>query len=605
MELLVDGVVRGIGGYGNCVGVPTITGQTEFSSSYDKNILVNAFALGLFRPGEKVFLSKAQKPGAWVVYVGAKTGRDGVHGASMASESFGENDEAKRPTVQIGDPFLEKLLIEACLEVMKEDLVIAIQDMGAAGLTSSSFEMASKGGVGLVLRLDDVPLRDDTMEAEDILLSESQERMLLICDPEKFKRIEEIYHRWDLDATVVGEVISEKKVKLFWKEELLTEIDPDILVENAPAYDREHSAWEAKRRVNSTQLWSLDSEEIKSQILEILASQEGCSRSWVYEQYDQRVGAATHRDCSSPIGILSLPDSKRGLGIVLSCRPYVMEMDAQIGGGDAVVYGALELACKGFEPLAITDCLNYGNPERVPVMTEFVASVEAMSRMCEKLDAPVISGNVSFYNETQKESITSTPSVGMVGLRESLRGVPKQSLEEGLDVFLISMPLIESGGYLAKVKGQEVTFSGEWDDQKVAAFVRLILDLGQFAPVKGARVVGKFGLGYTLARMTIEGSGIKIDEKSLKELGYDRAASLFRERFYEVVVGVERSQVKRFQDLVHSAAKMNGLFDSVKAVRVGESEGDALKVADWLKVSRDELKERYEKGWYEIFKTLA
>ncbi|MGE0528935.1 MAG: phosphoribosylformylglycinamidine synthase subunit PurL, partial [Bdellovibrionales bacterium] len=276
MSSLVEGVVSGIAGYGNCVGVPTITGQTEFHSSYNTNILVNALALGLFRGDDPVVTSSARGPGNWVVYVGAKTGRDGVHGASMASESFAEDSATKRPTVQIGDPFFEKLLIESCLEVMRKDLVVAIQDMGAAGLTSSSFEMAAKGGVGLRLELDKVPLRDTSVGPEEILLSESQERMLLVCEPKKFQAIQDVFHHWGLDACVLGEVTAGPEVELWWKGERLCRIDPKLLTENAPLYDRPYTLWEPKYKVRSV------SESPVLPLEKSLSSIQGTSRSWIY-----------------------------------------------------------------------------------------------------------------------------------------------------------------------------------------------------------------------------------------------------------------------------------------------------------------------------------
>ncbi|MBX3035137.1 MAG: phosphoribosylformylglycinamidine synthase subunit PurL, partial [Bdellovibrionaceae bacterium] len=254
MKSLVDGVVAGISGYGNCVGVPTVTGQTEFDPAYDNNILVNAMAVGLFQKGDPMALSKAAGPGNWVVYVGAKTGKDGVHGASMASESFDENSDAKKPNVQIGDPFYEKLLIEACLEILKENLVVAMQDMGAAGLTSSSFEMSSKGGVGMTMNLDQVPLRDASLTPEEILLSESQERMLLVCEPKKFEAIRKIMTKWGLEATHIGQIETQRRVILRWKNETLCDIDPDLLVENAPKYERPFKAWTPHRRTEKLQI---------------------------------------------------------------------------------------------------------------------------------------------------------------------------------------------------------------------------------------------------------------------------------------------------------------------------------------------------------------
>jgi phosphoribosylformylglycinamidine synthase len=293
MPQLVDGVVRGISGYGNCVGVPTVTGQTNFDKSYDKNILVNAMAVGLFSPGQQIALSGASGPGNLVVYVGARTGKDGVHGAAMASESFDQDSESKKPNVQIGDPYYEKLLIESCLEVIQKNLVVAIQDMGAAGLTSSSFEMCSKGQVGMQLHLDRVPVRDSSIDPEEILLSESQERMLLICKPEKLHEISAVFKRWGLEAASVGEIIKERKVQLWWHGEKIADVDPDLLVENAPLYERPYSAWQSLRALQNKAELTVPLKNLKVKIQNYLSSELAASKKPIYQQYDQRVGLMT------------------------------------------------------------------------------------------------------------------------------------------------------------------------------------------------------------------------------------------------------------------------------------------------------------------------
>ena len=360
MKGLLNGVVRGIGGYGNCVGVPMLTGQTEFHSGYNHNILVNAFALGYFGKNDKVFLSHPKNEGDLVVYVGAKTGRDGIHGASMASKPS-DKDIDNRPTVQIGDPFFEKLLIESCLEAMKANLVEAIQDMGASGLTSSSFEMASKGQVGMKLHLDQVPLRDQGLTPEDILLSESQERMLVICRPENFQKLKSIFNKWDLQVGQIGHIIKERQVYLYWHGKQIAKIDPDILVKDAPEYDRPYSN---KNDDKGYAFFNASQSDKAPPMLNRLSSVQGCSRRWIFQQYDQRVGAKTVRDCSYSVGVVKLPESQKDLGIVLGGRPHVMQQNALIGGMDSVFYPAIELAIKGFDPIAVTNCLNFGNPQK-------------------------------------------------------------------------------------------------------------------------------------------------------------------------------------------------------------------------------------------------
>ena len=600
MRQLVDGVVRGIGGYGNCVGVPTITGQTEFHESYNGNILVNAMAVGLFNPGDKVFLSKARGPGNWVVYVGAKTGRDGVHGASMASESFEADSESKRPTVQIGDPFYEKLLIESCLEVMKQDLVVAIQDMGAAGLTSSSFEMASKGGVGFKLHLDLVPLRDSSMTPEEILLSESQERMLLVCEPKKFDALAKVFHHWGLDAVKIGEVTEKKTVQLYWKNELLTEIDPDLLVENAPQYQRPWQPWKAKNRVQSQGEIKTSVADAAETLQSLLKDIRGTSRQWIYRQYDSKVGAATARDCSDSVGVLRLKSSKRWLGVVLGCRPHVMRFDARIGGFDAVAYPAFELALKGFEPLAVTDCLNFGNPEREHIMSEFVAALDGMNSICTTLKAPIISGNVSFYNETMGRNITSTPATGLVGLRESGEKIPLSHFSKpDLKVYLLRLPGLVTGGYLQEIRTGKNFGSGDLDAEQVASLINLTRELTALEGVEATRAVGKFGLAYALARMALpEEVGVRIEKEALQKARgteIDNSA-LFEEHFYEALIAVEPVAMKRFED---EFSKLKSNAPKAELHCIGQTIAGRLEIASLLETTIGSLKTAYETGWQE------
>lgn len=612
MEKIVDGVVRGIGGYGNPVGVPTITGQTEFDSSYDKNVLVNAMAVGLFRPGEKVFLSKAKGVGNLVVYAGAKTGRDGVHGASMASESFGQDSEKKRPTIQIGDPFFEKLLIEACLEVMEQDLVVAIQDMGAAGLTSSSFEMASKGGVGFNLHLDRVPLRDSSLTPEDILLSESQERMLLVVEPSKLAKVEGLFRRWGLDAVAIGDVTVDKRMKLYWKGDLLTDIDPELLTEHAPMYERPFEAWTQKNRVasvNQVATSKTGDQSAKDLLLAALSSPQGTSREFIYRQYDGHVGAATAADCHESVGVVRLKDSGRGLGVVLGCRPQMMRLDANEGGADAVAYPALELAAKGFEALAVTDCLNFGNPERLPVMSSFVASLKGMNDVCRTLETPIISGNVSFYNETEGRNITPTPSTGVVGLRPSVNRLPKShftSIDE--NVILLRWPMMTSTGVMGEDVSEvkaigSITSSESLSQLKSACQVLRQLTEGSVGLVSASRVVGKFGLAYALAKMTLHNRiGIQVSEDSLKALRWnqdDRRSILnllFSENNYEVIL-VSKEDPKSFSSRVEK-------LGCPVAITIGKTGGDHLAFGNELILSLKVLKDTYESGWVKAFKSL-
>jgi phosphoribosylformylglycinamidine synthase len=588
MSTLVDGVVRGIGGYGNCVGVPTITGQTHFHSSYNENILVNAMAVGYFGPNDPVCLSQAKGVGNMVVYVGAKTGRDGIHGASMASESFDENSAAKRPTVQIGDPFYEKLLIEACLEIMKKDLVVAIQDMGAAGLTSSSFEMAEKGGVGLEMDLDKVPLRDSTLTPEDILLSESQERMLLICEPARFAEIQEVVERWGLDACVIGKVTKNLEVTLRWKGETLTSLDPRLIVSEAPLHKRpydEHKALYAQKQ----EMPKASNQDPTATLKDILNSEHGGSREWIYRQYDQRVGAATARDCSEPVGVVRLPHSGRALSVVLGCRPHMMRQDALWGGRDSIAHPALQLAIQGFEPLAVTDCLNFGNPEKKETMTTFVASLKGMNDMCRDLVAPIISGNVSFYNETKSKNISPTPSTGLVGLRPKIDDIPlAQFKKEGSDVFVLQFGGSWTTGMLAEMKNQATQSYLAPDMENFPAFVKdVCLELGRSGIVDSARVVGKFGLLYSLARMSLNGVGAQISCEQ----------DYFVEPLYQIVV--ESSQAAALEALI-----AKNKLSNVTLKKIGKTQKDKL-AWNQFSMTSEELRKLYVKSWEANFAELA
>lgn len=584
MQTLVNGVVHGIGGYGNCVGVPTVTGQTHFDASYNENILVNAMAVGYFGKNDPICLSQAKGVGNHVVYVGAKTGRDGIHGASMASESFDDNSAAKRPTVQIGDPFYEKLLIEACLEVMKKNLVVAIQDMGAAGLTSSTFEMAEKGGVGIEMDLSLVPLRDSTLTPEDIMLSESQERMLLVCEPQNFKALKAEFDKWGLDACVVGRVTEDQKVRLLWNSEVICETLPETIVSSAPQYERAYDA----HNLNFSSVKEIpqaQESDLKDALKTVLQSVHGGDRSWIYNQYDQRVGAATAKDCSQAIGVVRLKESHRGLGVVLGCRPHVMRMDPYWGGMDSVAHPALQLAVHGFEPLAVTDCLNFGNPEKKETMTQFVAALDGMNTLCKRLDTPIISGNVSFYNETKNKNICPTPSTGLVGLRPSVQSLASDTFVEGAqDVVLITFGRSWHTGFYSEMQKQ--TADGYFDSKMEGfeAFVKQLQVVSNKNRFSSARVVGKMGLLYALARMSLNGVGCKVETSQAP----------FTEVFYQVVV-----TTTQWSELSQELSLKNVTVQKIGTTTPGELSWNR---SSW---TVDELKSYYKNGWEASFAQLA
>src|SRR5271163_4237433 len=410
---LVAGVVAGIGGYGNCVGVPTVAGQTEFHPSYNGNILVNAMTVGL-ADADRIFYSKASGPGNPVIYVGAKTGRDGIHGATMASAEFTEDSDAKRPTVQVGDPFTEKLLIEACLELMATDAIVAIQDMGAAGLTSSSVEMAGKGGLGIELDLDQVPTRETAMSAYEIMLSESQERMLMVLKPGAAPDARRIFERWELDFATIGRVTETGRIVLRHHGEVVCDLPLDPLVNEAPLYDRPHVATAPRAALTIDQVPAVGA--LGDALLKLIGTPDLCSKRWIWEQYDHLVTGQTVQRPGGDAAVVRLEGSAKALAMTTDCTPRYCLADPELGGAQAVVESWRNLSAVGARPLAVTDNLNFGNPERPEIMGQLVGCVRGMGAACRALDYPVISGNVSLYNETNGKGILPTPVVGGVGL---------------------------------------------------------------------------------------------------------------------------------------------------------------------------------------------
>ena len=485
---------------------------------------------------------------------------------------------------------------------MAKDLVVAIQDMGAAGLTSSSFEMASKGGVGLKLHLDKVPLRDATATPEEILLSESQERMLLICRPEKLDELQAVFKKWDLDAAVIGEVQKEQLMELYWHGEKICSVNPDLLVESAPVYERPYKKW--KPQVRATQRTQLvpSVENLKTTLLELLSDISGTSRKWIYKQYDQRVGASTARGCEENFAVLRLPDSGRALGVALGCRPYVMRMDAALGGKDALFYPALEMAAKGFSTLAVTDCLNFGNPEKSEVMSEFVAAVEGLSHACHSLDAPVISGNVSFYNETHEKNVTSTPATGVVGLRDSLENIPySQFKTSGQQIYLLRLNQFQHMGQVGEFLQQQTVSTGDLNETEMAEFTRFVCKLVNTQPVRASRVVGKFGLAYNLARMCTSQLGCVIHKGDFL-IDESQQGSWLSETGYEVLLVVDKIDSDKF---AKAWSQLRSPHSKDQLWRIGEVVRERFVIEGACDMSTDEVVRAYEAGWNQHFKSLA
>ena len=432
---LLRGVVHGIGGYGNCMGVPTIAGQTSFDSSYNGNILVNAMTLGLVKKN-KIFYSKAAGLNKPVIYVGSKTGRDGIHGASMASASFDEKIEEKKPTVQVGDPFTEKLLLEACLELMAGDSIIAIQDMGAAGLTSSSIEMASKGNLGIKINLNKVPCRETKMTPYEIMLSESQERMLIILENGKEELAKKIFDKWNLDFAVIGKTTNSKNIELFFDSKEVANIPVNILVENSPMYDRKWKKAKLPKK-NKIQKDDFSKLKIKDVLKKILSNPNICSKEWIWQQYDHTVMGDTIQKPGGDSGVVRVHGTDKAVAASVDSSAVYCWAHPLTGGKQIVCESWRNLISVGSVPIAITNCLNFGSPENEENMGEFVECVKGIGEASEYLNFPVVSGNVSFYNQTKEVGIKPTPTIGGVGLIKNYKDMITMDFKEINNLVLI------------------------------------------------------------------------------------------------------------------------------------------------------------------------
>mgnify|MGYP000356677858 FL=1 len=424
---LLNGVVSGIGGYGNCMGIPTVGGEVKFDNSYNENILVNAMAVGLVKK-DKIFYSKAKGVNQPVIYVGSKTGRDGIHGASMASAEFDENADEKKPTVQVGDPFTEKLLLEACLELMKDDSIISIQDMGAAGLTSSSVEMASKGNLGIEIDLDKVPCREEKMTPYEMMLSESQERMLLILNSGKEENAKKIFNKWGLDFSIIGKTTSSKNLVLNFNRKEVANLPLSSLSSDAPVYDRKWKKNLISKKKNLPK--DFKSLKISESLKKILISPNNSEKSWVWEQYDHTVMGDTVQKPGGDSSVIRIHEKNKGVAMTVDSSSHYCLADPITGGKQVVCEAWRNLISVGSKPIAITNCLNFGSPEKDEIMGQFVETIDGISQACKYLDFPVVSGNVSFYNETQSKAISPTPTIGGVGLIKNLDYMTTINLKE-------------------------------------------------------------------------------------------------------------------------------------------------------------------------------
>ena len=513
MKHLVQGVVAGIGGYGNCVGVPTVGGETNFHPAYDGNILVNAMTVGV-ADQDKIFYSAATGVGNPIVYVGSKTGRDGIHGATMASADFGEDAEEKRPTVQVGDPFTEKLLIEACLELMATDAIVAIQDMGAAGLTSSSVEMASKGGCGIRLDMNKVPQRETGMTPYEMMLSESQERMLMVLKPGKEPMAQAIFEKWELDFAVIGGVTDTGHMVLEWNGEVVCDIPLGPLADDAPQYDRpamsreDYKAWAKVKPLGEIP----QSADLGADLLKLMASPDLASRAWIWQQYDSQVGADTAQKSGGDAAVVRVHGHKKALAMSTDCTPRYVYADPYEGGKQAVAETYRNISAVGATPLAITNCLNFANPQRPEIMAQFVGALEGMGDACRALDYPIVSGNVSLYNESKAtgggSAILPTPAIGGVGLLDDVSKMATIAFKAEGEILAVigpNYPELGQSLWLREIHGREEgdpPFVDLADEKLNGSIVRQLIADGAVTAVHD---ISDGGLLVAVAEMALAG----------------------------------------------------------------------------------------------------
>jgi phosphoribosylformylglycinamidine synthase len=577
---LVRGVVAGIGDYGNCMGVPTIGGETFFDDAYNGNILVNAFTLGICK-SDDIFYGRAEGIGNPVIYVGSKTGRDGLGGAVMSSDSFTEENKSLRPTVQVGDPFTEKLLLEACLELFRHDYIVGIQDMGAAGLTSSSFEMAGRSGSGMKMFLDRVPAREEGMSPYEFMLSESQERMLICAKKGCEDKVLEIFRKWDLDAQVLGEVTDTGNMELYWHNELVANIPIDPITEEAPVLDRPISKPKYLDEIRNINIDDFEKVDNKKAFEKLFASLEVVDKSWIYEQYDSMVQTNTTKGPGSlDASVIRIKETNRAIAMSSDCNPRYCYIDPKGGAAAAVMESGRNVAVSGAIPKAITDCLNYGNPENPEIMWQFAKGCEGIKEACNELNTPVVSGNVSLYNETNGIGIFPTPSIAMVGVNDDAKKIlPSSFQKEASAIYLIGETKSEFGGslYMKELFGKVAGLLPEIDYKKELSLWNLINLANKEGVLNAAKDVNVGGIAISLAKMAVVSS---IGVEANIELKDSR--DIFSESFSRAIVEV--NDEKSFEKL---ASKMD-----VKITKIGTTGGNTFRINNIAK-DLNELKEIY------------
>jgi phosphoribosylformylglycinamidine synthase II len=574
-RFLFTGVISGIAGYGNCVGVPTVGGELYVNDIYNKNPLVNVMCVGL-APRDRIFRGRAAGEGNPVLYIGAKTGRDGIHGATMASDSFDDASNTKRPTVQVGDPFTEKLLIECCLALMDQDLLVGIQDMGAAGLTSSSCEMASRAGTGIELELADVPRRETGMTAYEVLLSESQERMLLVAKPRREEEVLEVCKRWDLSAAVVGRVTSDGMLRVKDKGVVVAELPARALADDAPKYERRIEAPAYQEHLESLAVELIPEPEDCNMVLcTLLASPTIAHKGWIFEQYDHMVQTNTMVRPGADAAVLRIKGTEKALAVTTDGNSLYCLLNPYTGGAIAVAEASRNLACVGARPLGATDCLNFGNPERPDIMWQFALSVEGIADACRALEIPVVSGNVSFYNETNGLSIYPTPVIGMVGIIDHAeRAITPGFKADGDIVLLLGETVEDLGGseYLRLIHHREQGTPPVLKLDREAAVQRLVRDLIDERLLASAHDCSEGGFAVAVAESALSnaarpfGAELTVDHGRLR-----RDSVLFGESQSRVLVSVKPENKEAVVRLAHDAG--------VPCTNVGRVGGDRLIIS--------------------------
>ncbi len=581
VKYLFEEVVAGIAGYGNCIGIPTVGGEIQFDDCYEGNPLVNAMCVGLINH-EDIQRGLAAGEGNIVMYAGAKTGRDGIHGATFASEELNEESEQKRPAVQVGDPFMEKLLLEACLEVIKSDAIIGIQDMGAAGLTSSSAEMASKAGYGVEMNLDLVPQRETGMTPYEMMLSESQERMLIVVKKGREAEIVEIFEKYGLDCVAVGTVTNDKMLRLLHKGDIVAEVPADALAEEAPVYNKP-----TKVPAYFEEFQAMENEEpkvssYKEALLQLLQQPTIASKEWVYDQYDYQVRTSTVVTPGSDAAVVRVRGTNKGLAMTTDCNSRYIYLDPVTGGKIAVAEAARNVVCSGAKPLAITDCLNFGNPENPEIFWQLDQSAEGISAACLALESPVIGGNVSLYNERSGSAVYPTPTIGMVGLVEDLAHVTTQVVKQPGDViYLVGETKTEFGGSeLQKLLEKRIFGKAPSIDLEVeAARQQAILKAIQAGIVQSAHDVAEGGLAVALAEKTFGAKGLGLEVT----LEGSVVTALFSESQSRFLLTVKPEEAILFEEMVTDAVEIGRVTNKSELV-ISTTDG-----AEWIRGSVEEF----------------